>query len=322
MGDVRNLSSAAKTLSELERLLLNPKLLEIKFVSDYVGSVKMVGKNIRMLAQERLLSAIVDKNQAAIASSLQVFYNLDSLPEIVLLVVDQTVRSTVEASRDALDFDLLGGLHGDLSGGAAINLPTSASKRPLNPASGAIGAAGAGGSTNNSQLSLPQMRIAIRELAHHWSAAVHDKATQIHVFQRVVAKKEDPSSHEKFSEVLRRVGSVNGRHSITDTNNVSQQYLITGQLLELYWFRLSIALNDISADKLRTHSLAASRAYPYLRRAAVEVVGNLQQWTEKDSQRDQSSGGGGGNWGNINGSVSSNNASNSNQTSQSNLTDH
>ncbi len=291
--DLRNLSSAAKTLSELERLLLNPKLLEIKFVSDCVNTIKQFGTSIRLLAQERLLSAIVDKNQAVIASSLQVFYNLDSLPEIVMLVVDQTVKSTVEASRDALDFELLSGMHGDLVGsGVTVGAPPSASKRPLNPASST---STIGGNANSSQVSLAQLRIAIRELAHQWSAVVHDKATQMHVFQRVVAKKEDPTSHEKFSEVLRRAGSVNGRQQTAATaTNISQQYLVSGQLLELFWFRLSIAINDIAADKIRTHSLAASRAYPYLRKAAVEVVTNLQQWTEKDSQRDIGSGSGNG----------------------------
>lgn len=67
--------------------------------------VKSFGKSIRLLAQDRLLAAILDKNQASIANSLQVFYNLESLPEILLLVVDSTVKRTVEGSRAALDVE-------------------------------------------------------------------------------------------------------------------------------------------------------------------------------------------------------------------------
>ena len=90
--DIRNLSAAAKTLNELERLLLNPKLVEIKYVADCVTNIKLFGKNIRLLAQDRLMSSVVEKNQAAIASSLQVFYNLQSLPEVILMIIDSTVK--------------------------------------------------------------------------------------------------------------------------------------------------------------------------------------------------------------------------------------
>ena len=148
--DLRNLSNAAKTLSELEKLLQNPRLLEIKLVSDCVTNIKLFGKNIRILAQDRLLTAITDKNQASIASSLQVFFNLESLPEIILLVIDSTVKRTVDASRTALDIEGISAmLHHDAVGGGAGGVgagalgggggtaggagaaPNSATKRPL-----------------------------------------------------------------------------------------------------------------------------------------------------------------------------------------------
>jgi hypothetical protein len=136
----------------MEKLLCNPALLEIKCVSDYAPTVRTFGSSVRMLAQERLLAAIVEKNQAAMANSLQVFYNMDSLPEILLLVVDSTVKRTVDASRAALDVEGIhallheGGAHhvGGVAGLQAVvagSVPMSASKKP----SAAAASAGAGG---------------------------------------------------------------------------------------------------------------------------------------------------------------------------------
>lgn len=151
-ADLRNLSNAARTVSELEKMLTNAPLLEIRLVADCASQVKSFGKNIRLLAQDRLLAAIQDKNQAAIANSLQVFYNLESLPEIILLVVDSTVKRTVEGSRTALDVEAVQGLlsgsqhdtgAGALGGAGAAGAaaPMSTSKRPP---SSALAAGGAG----------------------------------------------------------------------------------------------------------------------------------------------------------------------------------
>lgn len=141
-------------MSELEKLLTNAPLLEIKMVADCASQVKAFGKNIRLLAQDRLLAAIQEKNQASIANSLQVFYNLESLPEIILLVVDSTVKRTVEGSRTSLDIEAVhallsqaqlgdtgAGTLGAAAGATAAMAPMSATKKPM---SGAVTAAGAG----------------------------------------------------------------------------------------------------------------------------------------------------------------------------------
>jgi hypothetical protein len=43
-----------------------------------------------------------------------VFFNLQSLPEIVLLAVDATIKATVDLSRVSLDLDTLAAAHPDL----------------------------------------------------------------------------------------------------------------------------------------------------------------------------------------------------------------
>jgi hypothetical protein len=126
---LRGLASAARTISELEKLLQIPQLLEVRLVAASAGEVRALGKSVRLLAQEKLTAAVREKNQAGIASSLQVFYNLESLPEVLLLVVDSTVKRAVEASRAALDLE---GLQALMLGetGPAAHIPGSASKKP------------------------------------------------------------------------------------------------------------------------------------------------------------------------------------------------
>ena len=143
-------------MSELEKLLTNAPLVEIKLVADCASQVKAFGKNIRLLAQDRLLASIQEKNQASIANSLQVFYNLESLPEIILLVVDSTVKRTVDGSKAALDIEAVHSLlsqaqQGDTGAGAlgagaaaaSAMAPMSATKKPAGAAA-ATGGAGAG----------------------------------------------------------------------------------------------------------------------------------------------------------------------------------
>ena len=325
-----------------------------------------------MLAQDRLLSAVCDKNQAAIASSLQVFYNLDSLAEVLLLVIDATVKHTVDASRAALDIESINALlydfqlqvqsgaaggavgansafsavppstlpsstsgngsgGGNTSGGnggtADGNFPTAAASvvsTPLKRAqqtlsmaassSAAAAAAAAAKGYGNGPVSTAQLRLAIQETAHLWSSSVHDLALRVHVLQRVVAKKEDPTTHERFLVALRRIAHKSSPHSSSSSASSSKQHtqqnthhttstvataaaggsgddfllplLTSGQLLELYWRRLGQALQEVATEKLKEFPAACSRAYPHLRRAAVEVVQNLQLWSERDKIRE------------------------------------
>ena len=139
------------------------------------------------------------------------------------------------------------------------------------------------------------MRNAIREVAHEWTSLVHEMALQIHVLQRVVAKKEDPATHEKFTTVLQRLGTGN---SSGNNNHAHQQQQTTnsllsrGLLLELFWHRLADSLQEVATEKVRAHSAASTRAYPYIRRAAVDMLQNLRNWTEAEGGAAQHGAGG------------------------------
>lgn len=279
--DLRNLSNVARTVSELEKLLQNPRLLEVQQVSDCAHGIKSFGKDIRVLAQDRLLKAITEKNQASIASSLQVFYNLESLPEVILLAIDSAVHRTVESSRSALDIEsiqiLLHEAPGTGSmGGIIAGAPPSASKKPLATSHSVSGGAG-------SSSTAAQVRIAVREMAHVWSSMIHEMAMQVHVLQRVVAKKEDPTTHEKFLSVLQNAQPLHAQTHNSSSNastRSTMSLLSKGLLLDLFWLRLAESLHDVAADKVKHFAVASSRAYPYVRKAAVEILQNLRNWTE------------------------------------------
>lgn len=293
-SDLRSLASAAKVVAELEKLLTIPNIQGIQLVQQNVATIKSFGSNIRMLAQAKLLEATAEKNQAAMAHYLQVFFNLDSLPEILLLTVDQTVRLAADASKDALQLDVLAGVFHDYvhkqGGTTAAGAPASATKRSVSTTALSTSAS----STSAVQpVTLSQLRLAMREITHAWSTVIFERATQMLILQRVIAKKEDPLTHVKFRDVLREKAATattitsssteGGGHqtSGTETTTASATLLANGQIVALFWQRLSNALHDICAEKLRHHPAeVVCRLYPYLRRAAQDVLTQMQSWSD------------------------------------------
>eukprot|EP00981_Chlorochromonas_danica_P014289 scaffold7730_cov173-Ochromonas_danica.AAC.4 len=280
LQNARSLAVAAKTISELEKLLSQPQLLEIQIIQRAAPSIKSFASHIRILAQEKLIEAIKEKNQAAMANYLQVFYNLDSLPEVIIAVIDQMTKVTLEGARDSLDLTPLQALYADYMNRASTSATTTATTTTTGSTNSSMGGSGSSttnnligsGSSQQGVVSIVQLRIAIRELAHSWSTIIYDHATQILVFQRVVQKKEDPTSHRRFIDVLKAASFTNSSLAV----------LQQGQLLALFWQRLSMGLMDISHEKLKNQPTVACRIYPYLRRAAMEVVANVQAWSEQD----------------------------------------
>lgn len=242
------------------------------------AAIKQFASSIRVLAQNRLLEAAAEKNQAAMANYLQVFYNLDSLPEIVMMAIDQNVKLTLESARDVLDLTHLASLHTDYTNKITGALPVAS----LSTKSNASTTAGSGSAAPSASggVTIVQLRIAIRELAHAWSSVIYDRATQVMVFQRVVQKKEDPASHEKFLDVLKRSKAAGPG---------AGAFLQSGQLLQLFWLRLSAGLMDVCHEKLKSHASIAARVYPYLRRAAIDVVDNVNAWNNNDKQSEHNS---------------------------------
>jgi hypothetical protein len=88
----------ARTVHEMESLVLSPQLAAISWVAAELPGLRRLGAQLRSSAQERLLVSLNEQNQATVGDCLQVFYNLRSLGEVVLLAVDETVKATAEVS--------------------------------------------------------------------------------------------------------------------------------------------------------------------------------------------------------------------------------
>ena len=215
-----------------------------------------------------------------------------------MMVIDISVKKTADLSREALDFEALVSLQPELGVAAQSNvgMSTISSTKKTLPLSVNNSSASASVTASSAPagaiISSPQLLMAMREMGHLWSTIIHDNAMQMHSFQRVVAKKEDPTTHEKFLDVLKRIDKQSAANNASGNapQNVAQSTLSNGQLLELFWHRLSSALNDVAVEKVRAHPIAASRAYPYLRKAAVDLLENLKALTERDMIRDFHSG--------------------------------
>lgn len=182
------------------------------------------------------------------------------------MAIDGTVKTTLDLSRVVLDFNILVSAYPELQA-PAIAGPGHGIHR------GSVHAALASASsmTNRAvitpvvvqQPNSSQLRSAMKEMAREWCAVITDQAMQVHVLQRVIAKKEDPTTHTKFSDILEGVGQ----------NNPA---LAQNRLLDLFWARLQSCFQEVASEKLKSHPLAASRIYPYLRKVAVEAVENLK----------------------------------------------
>lgn len=264
--DPRQLASIAKYVNELEGLLNQPSLQNITIVMDQTSPIRSFGLQLRQVAQERLLVALRERNQATMAGCLQIFFNLQSLPEILLLAIDSTVRFAVELSREALDLEALLAAHPELSGTmSTASTPATKQTPALAP-------------KKDANAVLSQLRTAMRELCNEWASLMYDQAMHVLVLQRVIAKKEDPASHKSFSEVLK-------------SSTATSPLLCSGRLVDLFWERLAAALEDVAADMLRTQAVAASRIYPTLRRAAVDIHGTIQGLVDRDNSQTADNGG-------------------------------
>ena len=57
------------------------------------------GNRLRSLAQNRLFAALIEKDQVSIAACLQVFFNLNSLLEILMVCIDWCISRTGDVTR-------------------------------------------------------------------------------------------------------------------------------------------------------------------------------------------------------------------------------
>ena len=71
-SDPRHLSVIAKIIADLENLIINPNLQDVNFVTEQSDKILKIGQLVRQVAQDKLLISLRERNQASVASCLQV----------------------------------------------------------------------------------------------------------------------------------------------------------------------------------------------------------------------------------------------------------
>ena len=134
----------------------------------------------------------------------------------------------------------------------------------------------AGKTTSSSPLHL---KLVMKETAHSWASAVYDQAIKIHVLQKVLIKKEDPSTHKRFIEVLRQ--------TVGNSTNQTNIFMSKGELVSLFWSRFASSLQDICIEKLKYNSTTTVLLYPYLRKAGIEAFYSIENMYARNSDDDK-----------------------------------
>lgn len=71
-SDLRQFAAMAKTVHEMESLVRIPQLAAVKIVAAEIPGLRRLGQQLRSSAQERLLVALNEQNQATVGDCLQV----------------------------------------------------------------------------------------------------------------------------------------------------------------------------------------------------------------------------------------------------------
>lgn len=248
MIDIRHLATAAKMISDLESLINIPHLLEIDIVAEHADKIRNLREQVWHKAHDLILTSLKQCNQAVISASLQVFFNLNLLPEILIVIIDTTVKNALSTSNELLDLKNVIKSHPDLdqSKGSTSNLI---------------------GSNKGKDTTLPvssQLRVLMREISHQWSSQIIEYGMQIQLLQKVIKKNENPMNN--ILKVMQK----------------AHPSMVDGSLLNLFWDRFASSLQDLLTTKLKATPLAATRIYPSLRKGIVEIKDSFSNATGKD----------------------------------------
>jgi hypothetical protein len=287
--DVRQLPTVAKLVNELEGLLANDDLHKLAYLTTRDKSIVKFGSALRLIAKQKLLQALKDSDQAGTASCLQIFFNLQSLPDTIVYAVDAHIHQAVELSRGSIDVeeitrnfpDLVGG--GPGAGGGSRGVGSGSRTAAALAAVANMGTKSSSGNSRGGKSSSAagdraqsevMLRAALKESAAVWAEGIRGHAMQVLVLQRVLCKMEDASTHVRFTmSVARCVGS--GRCDSLIASRSELSHLSHGNLLTLFFARLQAPFGDMAAEKARQYSGASIRLYPYLRLEAVEAANAL-----------------------------------------------
>ncbi|GFR70305.1 conserved oligomeric Golgi complex subunit 5 [Elysia marginata] len=179
-GGAREITKAAQSLNELDYVCEGFDLSGVEVIEQDRRFVKQARKEVETQAQKMLEQGMETQNQTAVATSLQVFYNLGSLHHVVDRVIDGCRGTLHQQIRSCLDVQAL---------------------------TMAYGGAGKGG-PGRAAMPSPGNTAALR--ANLWTNMeklmdnIYSACAQVQHLQKVLVKKRDPVSHVCFIDELNK----------------------------------------------------------------------------------------------------------------------
>ncbi|CAD5120370.1 DgyrCDS8943 [Dimorphilus gyrociliatus] len=175
-GGAREIAKSAQSLAELDYLMEGQDLSGIDIIEQDRRFIRQARKEVETHAQSMLAQGIENKNQSSVSTALQVFYHLDMLKTIV----NQSVLNCIKCLKDHI--------------GQCVNVQhlMSSMKQTAPAAPG--------------RSALPTNTAAFR--AALWTNmekvmdSIYNSCAQMQHLNKVIAKKKDPVSHTKFSDIL------------------------------------------------------------------------------------------------------------------------
>ncbi|CAI9719984.1 conserved oligomeric Golgi complex subunit 5 [Octopus vulgaris] len=177
-GGAREITKAAQSLNELDYVCEGMDLSGIEVIEADRRFIKQARKDVEAQAQKMLEQGMETQNQSQVATSLQVFYNLNSLSATVKKVVNNCRETLHQNVKNCLNMQLL-----------QQQLPSQGQGGPgraLMPVTGNTAAYRANLWTNMEKL----------------MDNIYAACAQIQHLQKVLTKKRDPVTHICFIEEL------------------------------------------------------------------------------------------------------------------------
>ncbi|CAK0784167.1 hypothetical protein CVIRNUC_007370 [Coccomyxa viridis] len=243
---VPDAAKAARLLTDVAAVSQEMDLSGLALVDADSAYLDAASQKVQSRARKALREGMAQLSQADVGSALQIFYNLQMLPEAVRELVEGYVSKMERLVTNALDARRLA------SAGAAAGSFLG----------GRDGGRGPGPNEIGSTAKLAE--ILWQSLTEAFDS-LHSAAVAVWHLQRVLAKKRDPLSHTLFSDALETAGALSP--------------------LEHFWELMTASLRRAFADaaggaRAGTLKDIMTAQYSRLAQALEDVIARLIQDTE------------------------------------------
>ncbi|KAK6993674.1 conserved oligomeric Golgi complex subunit 5 [Biomphalaria glabrata] len=238
-GGAREITKAAQSLNELDYICQGVDLSGVEIIDQDRRLVKQARKEVETQAQKMLEQGMATQNQTAVATSLQVFYNLGSLHTVVDRVVAGCRATLHQQVRACLDVQALT----MASGGSARAPGRAAMPAPSN---------------------IPVLRANMWTNMEKLMDNIYSACVQVQHLQKVLVKKRDPVSHVCFIDEL-------AKHHHSDVNIIQAFWDDVTKMLTLEF--------NTAAEHSSFLKQSFEGEYPKLLRLYNDLWRRLQQFS-------------------------------------------